>query len=111
MDVKAMRHWKPGWVLRCRACVSAERPLEPTGDTDDEAAVRLLETYDRLLAALDQAAEEAGRAGADGIREWVALAALDAVYLGAELGMLHDDEAERRREAIRDQVVDLDHRI
>ncbi len=67
----------------------------------------LLETFDRLLATLEQIATEAVRAGAEGIQEWTALAALDAARLGEQLGMLHDTEVERRRAVIQARVDDL----
>jgi len=72
--------------------------------------VGLLETFERLLAALEQLAEEARRVGDDGVREWAALAALDAVDLGEELGMLFDVEAVRRRAVIEAEMADLDQR-
>jgi hypothetical protein len=43
----------------------------------------------------------------EGIQEWTALAALDAVELGEQLGMLHDTEAERRRAVIQARLDDL----
>ncbi len=101
------------------ATVSAERgspraaeessrvELEPTGDPP--ACRPLLETYDRLLATLDVIALEAERVGDDGMREWAALAGLDAVDFADEQGMLRDDDAERQ--VIRARVEDLNHWI
>lgn len=43
----------------------------------------------------------------DELREWAGLAVLDAVELGEQLGMLHDD-AEQRREVVRTAIEDLD---
>jgi hypothetical protein len=60
--------------------------LKPTAESEGVAAVRPLETFNRLLAALALLAEEAERAGGDGIREWAALSGLDAVHLGEQLG-------------------------
>jgi len=45
-----------------------------------------------------------------GVREWASLAMLDAIDLGEELGMLWDDEAERRRAAVREAFGDVDRR-
>jgi hypothetical protein len=42
------------------------------------------------------------------VREWTALAALDAIDLGELLGMLHDVEAVRRRGEIRAAIDDLE---
>lgn len=83
--------------------------LEPTADPP--ARRPLLETYERLLATLEVIALEAERGGDDGIREWAALAGIDAVDVAEELGMLHDDDAERRRRVIRARVADLDRSI
>lgn len=41
-----------------------------------------LETYNRLLQALDQLGREAQRVDDAGVREWMALATLDAIDLG-----------------------------
>jgi hypothetical protein len=71
----------------------------------------LLETYNRLLETLEVIGIEAERSRDVGIREWAALAGMDAVDFAEELGMLHDDEAERRRQVIRARVEDLDLRI
>ncbi len=84
--------------------------MEPTDDAPAAARRPLLETYERLLATLVLIAVEAQRLGEDGLREWTALASLDAVDFAEEVGMLHDDEAERRRQVIRARVEDLDHR-
>jgi hypothetical protein len=69
-----------------------------------------LETYDRLLKALDQLVEEAQRVADAGVSEWTALGTLDAIDLGEEQGMLWVDEAERRRAAVRDPLGDVDRR-
>ena len=66
-----------------------------------------LETYDRLLLALDQLLEEAQRVADAGVAEWAALATLDAIDLGEDLGMLWDVEAERRRAAVREAFGDV----
>jgi hypothetical protein len=68
-----------------------------------------LETYDRLLRALDHLVELAQRTGDDdAVREWAGLAMLDAIDLGDQLGMLDLAEADRRREAIRAAIDDLE---
>jgi hypothetical protein len=54
-----------------------------------------MESYDRLLLALEQLLEEARRVGDAGVRE-ASLAILDAIDFAEELGMTFD-EAERRR--------------
>jgi len=82
--------------------------LDATDDPPARARGRPLETYDRLLATLEVIAVEAQLGGAAGIREWAALASLDAIDFGEDLGMLHDEEAERRRRVIRARVEDLD---
>lgn len=69
-----------------------------------------LETYNRLLQALDQLVEEAQRVADPGVNEWASLAILDAIDLGEELGMLWDEEAERRRVAVRVEFGDVDRR-
>ncbi|HEY7201896.1 MAG TPA: hypothetical protein VIC57_16870 [Candidatus Dormibacteraeota bacterium] len=69
-----------------------------------------LETYNRLLKALDQLVEEAQRVADAGVREWTALATLDAIDLGEEQGMLWVDEAEGRRAAVRAALGDVDRR-
>jgi hypothetical protein len=58
-----------------------------------------LETYSCLLRALDQLVEETERVTEAGVREWAALATVDAIDLGEELGMMWDDQAELRRPA------------
>ncbi len=68
------------------------------------------ETYDRLFKALEQLLREAQRAGDDGVREWASLAMLDAIDFAEALGMMWDDEAERRRAAVREAFEDLDRR-
>jgi hypothetical protein len=57
------------------------------------------ETYAKLLVVLDQLAREAERVGDEAVREWTALAQLDAIDLGVQLGLLVDQEAEQRRTA------------
>jgi hypothetical protein len=69
-----------------------------------------LETYGRLLQALEQLLDEVQRLGDSGVREWASLAMLDAIDHGEELGMLWDDEAERRRAAVREGFGDVDRR-
>ena len=66
-----------------------------------------LETYDRLLLSLDQLLEEAQRVADASVEEWATLAALDAIDLGEDLGMLWDVEAERRRGAVRTAFGDV----
>jgi hypothetical protein len=75
-------------------------PIDPTSEGRTPLAI-----FDRLLRAQGRLQDLARRAGDDAVREW---AALDAVDLGEQLGLLHDDEAERRREAIRAAVEDLE---
>jgi hypothetical protein len=58
--------------------------------------------------ALQRLAEETERAGDDALREWAALALLDAIDLGDQLGWLDLAEAERLRETIRAATEDLD---
>lgn len=50
----------------------------------------LLQTVERLLAALDRVLELAQRAVDDELLEWSGLAGLDATDLGAQLGMVFD---------------------
>jgi hypothetical protein len=69
-----------------------------------------LETYNRLLQALDQLSQEVQRVVDAGVREWTALATLDAIDLGEEQGMLWVDEAEGRRAAVRAAFGDVDRR-
>ena len=69
-----------------------------------------LETYNRLLQALDQLLEEVRRVADPGVNEWASLAMLDAIDLGEEQGMLWDEEAERRRAAVRVAFGDVDSR-
>ena len=64
-------------------------------------AGRPQETYGKLLVVLDQLARVAVRTDDPELRDWVALAQLDAIDLGQQLGLLFDQEAERRREAVR----------
>jgi hypothetical protein len=63
-----------------------------------------------LLQALDPSLAEAQRVADAGLREWMSLAALDAIDLGEQLGMVWDDEAERRRQAVRAAFGDVDRR-
>jgi hypothetical protein len=70
----------------------------------------LTESYDRLLLALEQLLEEAQRVGDAGVQEWASLAMLDAIDLGEEVGVMWDDEAERRRAAVREGFEDVDRR-
>jgi len=67
------------------------------GDADAPPTANVLETFDRLLRAATQAATVARRTGDAEVREWTALAALDAVDLGELLRMVHDVEADRLR--------------
>jgi hypothetical protein len=69
---------------------------------------RFQESYNRLLLALEQLLSEAQRVGDPGVREWASLAMLDAIDFAEDLGMMWDDEAERRRAAVRDVFGDLD---
>jgi hypothetical protein len=71
---------------------------------------RPLETYDRMLQAMERLLEEVQRLPDAGVREWAALATLDAIDLGEELGMLWDEEAERRRAVVREGFGDVDER-
>jgi hypothetical protein len=71
-------------------------------------AERPLETYDRLLKALRRVGEAAAHTDDDALREWTALAHLDALDLGEQLGLLVTTDAEQRREAVRAAVDDLD---
>jgi hypothetical protein len=64
--------------------------------------------FERLLLALDRLAEAAEGTGDESVREWSALAQLDAIDLGEELGMLFDTEAAERREVVRSRVADID---
>jgi hypothetical protein len=83
--------------------------MEPPQDSLGIAPERPLTIYDRLLRALQRLAEETGRTGDDTLlREWSALALLDAIDLGDVLGWLAGDDAERRREAVRATIEDLD---
>lgn len=98
-----------GRLGRGRAAAE-EKPKSKVERTDDaQAAERrpVLETYERLLATLEVIAVEAERVGDAGIREWIALASLDAIEFAEEVGMLHDDEAGRRRQVIRARVQDV----
>jgi hypothetical protein len=69
-----------------------------------------LETYDRLLQTLERLLDEVHGSANSGVREWAALATLDAIDLGEELGMLWDEEAERRRTAVREAFGEVDRR-
>jgi hypothetical protein len=48
--------------------------------------------------------------GDDVVRGWASLAALDAIDLGEELGMMWNDEAERRGAVVREGFGDVDRR-
>ena len=63
-----------------------------------------------MLLALEQLLEEAQGVGDAGIREWASLAMLDAIDFAEELGMMWEDEAERRRAAVREAFGDPDQR-
>jgi hypothetical protein len=67
-----------------------------------------LESHDRLLLALEQLLREAQRVGDAGVREWASLAMLDAIDFAEELGMMWNDEAERRRVVVREAFGDVD---
>jgi hypothetical protein len=67
-----------------------------------------MESYDRLLLAQEQLLVESRRVIHPGVREWASLAMLDAIDFAEELGMMWDDEAERRRAAVRDAFGDVD---
>jgi hypothetical protein len=54
--------------------------------------------------------EEMQRLADGSVQDWAALIMLDAIDLGEELGMLWDDEAERRRAAVGEAFGDLDRR-
>jgi hypothetical protein len=77
-------------------------------DSVDAVPRSPLETYDRLLQALEQLLEEVERVADAGVREWAALATLDGIDLGEELAMIWYDEAERRRAAVREVFGDVD---
>jgi hypothetical protein len=79
-------------------------------DSVEAVPDRLTESYDRLLLALEQLLQEAQRMGDAGVREWASLAMLDAIDFAEELGMMWDDEAERRRAAVREAFGDVDRR-
>ena len=68
----------------------------------------VLETFERMLKALDRVLDLATRVGDDDLLEWSGLAALDATDLGEQLGMLFDTEAERRRAVVRAAIEHLD---
>jgi hypothetical protein len=72
------------------------------------APQNLLQTFERLLAALDRVLELAQRAGDNELLEWSGLAGLDATDLGEQLGLLFDVDAERRRHVIRAAIERLD---
>ena len=74
----------------------------PSGPNSVEAVPdRLMESYDHLLLALEQLLVEAQRVGDAGVREWASLAMLDAIDFAEELRMMWEDEADRRRAAVR----------
>jgi hypothetical protein len=84
--------------------------MDTPSDSEESPAEPPLETFHRLLRALDYLISLARDAGNETIREWAALADLDAIELGDRLGMLDAEEAEQRREAVRAKVEDLDRR-
>jgi hypothetical protein len=69
---------------------------------------RLQESYARVLLALQQLLEEAQRMGDAGVRQWATLAVLDVIAVVEELGLMWDDEAERRGAAVREAFGDVD---
>ena len=71
---------------------------------------RLTESYDRLLLALEHLLGEALWVGDAGVREWASLAMLDVIDFAEQLRMMWDDEAARRRAAVREAFGDVDHR-
>jgi hypothetical protein len=77
--------------------------MDPSTDPQN-----LLQTFERLMAALDRVLELSQRAGDDELLEWSGLAGLDATELGEQLGMLFDVEAERRRQVIRAAIERVD---
>jgi hypothetical protein len=81
---------------------------DPAVDSVEAVPDRLQESYNRLLLALEQVLEEARRMGDAGVQEWASLAMLDAIDFAEELGMMWDDEAERRRAAVRQAFGDVD---
>lgn len=90
-----------------------ERRDESAGsDGEDARPPNVIETFDRLLNTAAHAIEQARRGGAcaDEVREAAGLTALDVIDLGELLGLLHDVEAERRREEIRAAIDDLQQR-
>lgn len=101
-----MRQWEAG-RRPGRGRGEPKSKVEPTDDAPAAERRPPLETYERLLATLEVIAVEAERVGDAGIREWIALASLDAIDFAEEVGMLHEDEAGRRREVIRARVQDL----
>ena len=82
-------------------------PRPPGPDGVEAIPDRLAESYDRLPLALEQLLVEAQRVGCAGVREWASLAMLDAIDFAEELEMLWDDEAERRRGAVKEGFGDL----
>ncbi len=84
--------------------------LRPAVDSVEAVPDRLMESYDRLLLALEQLLQEAQRAGDPGVREWASRAMLDAIEFAEERGMMWDDEAGRRRVAVREAFGDLGQR-
>jgi hypothetical protein len=63
-----------------------------------------------VLQALERLLDEVQGSADSGVREWAALATLDAIDLGEELGMLWDEEAERRQTAVREAFGDVGRR-
>ena len=68
---------------------------------------RVTDSYDCPLRALEQLLREAQRVGDAGVRGWASLAMLDAIDFAEEVGMVWDDEAERRRAAVREAFGDV----
>jgi hypothetical protein len=66
------------------------------------------ESYDRLILALDHLQHEARRADGAGRRERASLAMLDAIDFAEELGMMWNDQAERRRAVVKEAFGDVD---
>ena len=83
----------------------------PGQDTVEAVPDSPLETYDRLLLALQHLLEEVQQVADNAsVREWASLATLDAIDLGEGLRMLWDEEAEQRCAAVREAFEDVDRR-
>jgi hypothetical protein len=92
-----------------RLCdIQGSEKMEPPSDSEGTTREAPLVIWDRLMRALQRLAEETERTGDDALREWAALALLDAIDLGDQLGWLDLAEAERLRETIRAATEDLD---